>query len=60
MKVMVNFTGKTLQHTTNSHGEVRFPKQSTDSIALFFRLCPDRLSAFAIDNKMHNYFEFRF
>jgi hypothetical protein len=56
--VSIKSGGKISGHSTDSHGEVRFPKQHIDSISLLFRLCPDRASSFAIDNKKHNYFEF--
>lgn len=56
--VVIKAGEKTWQHSTDSHGETRFPKQPIDSISLLFRLCPDRASSFAIDNKKHNYFEF--
>lgn len=46
--------------TTNSEGEVRITQPSAEAISLRFELCPDRYSVFQIDNKAHNYFEFRF
>ncbi len=58
-EVTLRAGNKTLKQTTNSHGEVHFPKQAVSSISLLFTLCPDRESVFTIDNKSHNYFEFR-
>ncbi|WP_461044753.1 hypothetical protein [Spirosoma harenae] len=45
---------------TNADGQARFSKQPIDAISLRFELCPDRYSVFAITNKAHNDFEFRF
>lgn len=47
-----------LQESTDSRGEVQFPKKNVTEISLLFRLCPDRASVFTV-NKDHNYFEFR-
>ena len=48
-----------LQKSTDNDGVIRIPKQPVDSVALLFRLCPDRYSTFQISNKEHNYLEFR-
>ena len=56
--VSIKSGGKISQHSTDSHGEVQFLKQHIDTVSLLFRLCPERASSFAIDNKKHNYFEF--
>ena len=50
----------TVEKSTNSDGMIRIPKQPVDSIALLFRLCPDRYSTFALASKDINYVEFRF
>jgi hypothetical protein len=47
-----------LQKSTDSHGEIQFEKKHATSIALLFRLCPDRESVFTT-NPAHNYYEFR-
>ena len=49
-----------LEKTTGNNGIIRIPKQPVDSVALLFRLCPDRYSTFKVPDKEHNYFEFRF
>ena len=50
--------GGILSKSTDSHGEIKFPKKGATEISLLFRLCPDRESVFTV-NKGHNYFEFR-
>jgi hypothetical protein len=49
-----------LEKSTDNEGIIRIPKQPVDSIALLFRLCPDRYTTFHIPDKTHNSFEFRF
>lgn len=49
-----------MERSTNNDGVIRVAKQPLDSIALLFRLCPDRYSTFASPAKDINYFEFRF
>jgi len=44
---------------TNEQGFAKFPKEPVDSVALLFRLCPDRYSAFSVPAGI-NYFEFGF
>ena len=58
-EVTIKTGDKVLRQTTDSHGEVHFPKQSVTIISLLFRLCPDRASVFNIENSRNNYFEFR-
>lgn len=50
--------GEVLKESSNSQGEIRFPKKNATNIELLFVLCPDRPSVFSL-NKDHNYFEFR-
>lgn len=45
---------------TDANGLVRLEKQPIEAISLRFELCPDRYSVFTVDDKTHNYFEFRF
>lgn len=47
------------EESTDEAGVITIPKQSLDSIALLFRLCPDRFSHFQVADKTDNYFEFR-
>ena len=47
------------EKSTDNNGMIKIPKQKFDSVALLFRLCPDRYSTFLIPDKEHNYFEFR-
>lgn len=49
-----------IEESTNKKGTIKIRKQPLDSIALIFRLCPDRFSSFATPEKDHNYFEFKF
>lgn len=44
----------------DSHGYLRLPAQTVDSIELLFQFCPEKSSVFTISQKQHNYFEFRF
>lgn len=54
-------SGKTaVEKATNDNGLIQIPKRPIDSLALLFSLCPDRYSTFAVTNKEHNSFEFRF
>ena len=48
-----------LERSTDNSGIIRIAKQSVDSVALLFRLCPDRYSTFKIPDKEHNHLEFR-
>jgi hypothetical protein len=48
-----------VEKTTNEEGFIQIPKQQVDSLALLFRLCPDRYSTFQVTEKGHNYFEFK-
>lgn len=57
-EVTIKTASASMQESTNSHGEIRFPLKHAMEIALLFRLCPDRESVFNV-NKAHNYFEFR-
>lgn len=50
---------KLVEQTTDSEGIIQISKQPVDSIALIFRLCPDRYSTFYIPDSSANYFEFR-
>ncbi len=45
---------------TDREGFARFPKEAVDSVALLFRLCPDRFSVFLITDKNQNFFQFKF
>ncbi len=56
--VTIKTAAAVLTKSTNSHGEVQFPKKNAIEISLLFRLCPDRESVFAV-TKNHNYFEFK-
>lgn len=49
-----------IEKSTDNKGMIRIPKQPLDSVALLFRLCPDRFSGFPVADATHNYFEFRF
>ncbi len=40
-------------------GEINFPVNEAGIITLAFELCPERFTFFSIENKVHNYFEFR-
>lgn len=40
-------------------GAIQFPPQDISVITLVFEFCPERFSFFPIENKEHNYFEFR-
>ena len=48
-----------LENSTDNEGMIQIAKQPVDSIALIFRLCPDRYSTFKFVDKEYNYFEFR-
>ncbi len=48
-----------IEESADEAGMITIPEKSIDSIALLFRLCPDRFSHFPVDDKTHNYFEFR-
>lgn len=48
-----------IEKSTDNEGLIEIPNRSVDSIALQFRLCPDRFSGFQIQDKTNNYFEFR-
>lgn len=48
-----------LEKSTDNDGIIQIPKQPIDSVALLFRICPDRYSSFQILNKEDNYLEFR-
>ena len=48
------------QAKTNEKGIATFEVNNADSITLIFQFSPERSSTFAIYNKQHNYFEFRF
>lgn len=60
--VMVYFkNGEKIEHeSTNSDGIVSFYNQHPDEIILMFQFCPEKLSVFKLENKDHNYYEFRF
>jgi hypothetical protein len=45
---------------TNKSGEAKFAVKKIDSISLIFEFVPERISTFALEDKEHNYFEFRF
>lgn len=57
---IVKHDNSSIEESTNNEGVITIQKQSLDSIGLLFRLCPDRFSHFAVTDKTHNYFEFRF
>lgn len=40
-------------------GEIVFPTQDVSIISLAFEFCPERFTFFPVENKEHNYFEFR-
>jgi hypothetical protein len=40
-------------------GEIVFDDQAVSVISLVFEFCPERFTFFPIENKEHNYFEFR-
>ncbi|MEP6746544.1 MAG: hypothetical protein ABJB86_02395 [Bacteroidota bacterium] len=56
--VTIKTSGGVLQESTDSQGEIIFPKKEATEISLLFRLCPGRESVFTVNSK-HNYFEFR-
>ena len=56
--VTIKTAAGNLTESTNSQGEIQFPKINVTEISLLFRLCPDRESVFTV-NKDHNYFEFK-
>ncbi|MFI5128789.1 MAG: hypothetical protein ACHQFX_02310 [Chitinophagales bacterium] len=43
----------------DTKGEVNFPNSEASVITLAFEFCPERFTFFPIENKEHNYFEFR-
>ena len=43
----------------DARGEIRFPDKEAGIITLVFEFCPERFTFFKIENKEHNYFEFR-
>lgn len=45
--------------TPDSKGEIRFTGSEADIITLAFEFCPERFTFFPIENKEHNFFEFR-
>lgn len=40
-------------------GEIHFPDHDIAVISLVFEFCPERFTFFPVENKEHNYFEFR-
>ena len=60
VECMISTKSGTHEATTNSDGMASFTKESIDSIALIFRLCPDRYSVFKPGNKDLNFFRFGF
>jgi hypothetical protein len=57
---IVKYSNSSLEESADDEGIISIPKHSPDSIALLFRLCPDRFSNFHVTDKSHNYFEFKF
>ena len=43
----------------DTKGEMNFPGNEANVITLAFEFCPERFTFFPIENKEHNYFEFR-
>lgn len=43
----------------DTKGEMHFPNTEANVITLAFEFCPERYSFFTIENKEHNFFEFR-
>jgi len=43
----------------DTKGEINFPDSEASIITLAFEFCPERFTFFPIENKEHNYFEFR-
>jgi len=43
----------------DSRGEMHFPEHEANVITLAFEFCRERLTLFPVENKEHNYFEFR-
>jgi hypothetical protein len=60
VQCMITTKSGSNEAATNSEGIATFPKESIDSIALIFRLCPDRYSVFKPGNKDFNFFQFGF
>jgi len=59
-------TMASLQNGTNgtwrspdAKGEMHFPLNEANVITLAFEFCPERFTFFPVENKDHNYFEFR-
>jgi hypothetical protein len=45
--------------TPDTKGGIHFPDNEAGTITLAFEFCPERFTFFPIENKEHNYFEFR-
>lgn len=58
MDCLVVTDKKEYPQSTDQDGIAVFPVKSADSILLQFRFCPEKISAFAIQDKTTNYFEF--
>ena len=46
--------------TPDTRGEMHFPDNEAGMITLAFEFVPERFTFFPVENKEHNYFEFRF
>jgi hypothetical protein len=57
--VIFKTTNTLIEKSADNKGIVQIPVQQFDNIGLMFRLCPDRYSIFVVQNKEHNYFEFK-
>jgi len=44
----------------DQQGYFNYQGNQPDSIDMLFEFCPEKISSFAVNNKEHNYFEFRF
>ena len=57
---IVKHSNASIEESTDDEGVITILSPVPDSIALLFRFCPDRFSAFPITDSTHNYFEFGF